>query len=82
MASPALIAAALAVLAPHGPDTPMSVAKKMSNDYIKAMKTEDISYFEKSVTPDFEFVDAQGRKGHAKETFAGIKQGFELKDTF
>ncbi|RYG23710.1 hypothetical protein EON82_13160 [bacterium] len=78
MASPALIAAALAVLAPHGPQSPMAVAKKMSADYKKAMINEDISYFEKNATSDFEFVDAQGRKGHLKETLMGIKQGFAM----
>ena len=78
MASPALIAAALAVLGPHGPQTPLTVAKKMSADYKRAMINEDLSYFEKSAAPDFEFIDGQGRKGHLKETLAGVKQGFEM----
>lgn len=77
MASPALIAAALAVLAPHGPQSPMVVAKKMSADYKKAMIAEDISYFEKNCTPDLVFI-AGGQKLPRKQALEGVKQGFAM----
>lgn len=78
MASPALIAAALAVLAPAGPQSPLAVAKKMAEGYKKAMITEDIGYFQKNSTPDLVFVDAQGRKLSKKDALEGVKQGFAM----
>ena len=78
MASPALIAAALAVLAPQGPQSPLAVAKKMLSGYKKAMIDEDLGFFEKHSTPDMIFVDAQGRKMARKDALEGVKQGFAM----
>jgi hypothetical protein len=78
MASPALIAAALAALAPAGPQSPMMVAKKFSADYKKAMLTKDIAYFEKNSTADFQYIDTKGNKMAKGPAVEGVKMGFSM----
>lgn len=77
MAPSAVIAAALAVLAPPGPESPMAVAKKTNADYRRAMLAKDVAYFEKNAAKDFTYV-SQGGTASRAQALAGIKQSFAL----
>ncbi len=77
MASPALIAAALAVLSPLGPETPMAIAAGITQGSLKALRTKDASYFEKHIAPDFVYISLKGQRQTKAAAVAGMKGSFQ-----
>ncbi|AIE87637.1 nuclear transport factor 2 family protein [Fimbriimonas ginsengisoli] len=71
-----------ACLANAGGESPKDVAKAMVAKYRKAMRTKDLSFFEKGSTADFVYVDTHGTKSPKKAAIAGLKAGFGMMGAF